>query len=601
VRAPTRTAVLTERAVVVLAVAVWLAASHPVAAPPALGFALVALAFVLRRPWLLVVGAVVLASALAARAEAGLAPPAPHGVRGEATLVSDPVAGLGGSLRADVRLGRRRVELWAHGAAAAALRPRLAGERIVVAGRLRAPSPIARERLARRHVSARLDVSTTGSWRAGSAPSRAANGLRRLLAAGAEPLGDDRRALFTGMVLGDDREQPVEVADDFKAAGLTHLLAVSGQNVAFVLAVCRPLLRRLRLGPRWAVTLAVLAFFALLTRFEPSVLRATAMAAVVCTADAVGRPASRLRVLALAVTTLVLVDPLLVGAVGFQLSVGATLGIALLAGPLAERIPGPGPLAEALAVCIAAQVGVAPVLVPTFGGLPVAALPANLLAVPAAGPVLAWGLTAGLLAGVLGPPFDGLLHTPTAVLVAWVAGVARVCARLPLGMVTGTHLAVLAAVGLVAVPLARWRPRVVVPVAATLGAAALLSPAVVPAAGALDGDEVARGARIWRRSSVVVVLDGGDGARLLDRLRVAGVRRIDVLVSVRGSRTAGGVVALLRSRLPVGLVLAPAGHRIRDASVPRAAAVLEVGGLQLEVGAVGPQLVVAVRPRARDP
>ena len=600
-RVPTRSAVLGERAVVVLAVAVWVAAAHPVAIPVVLGVGVVAAALVLRRPSLLVVGAAVLASALAARAEAGLRPPPSRPVRAEVTLLTDPVDGLGGSVRADVRLGRRRVEAWGWGPAAGSLRLHLAGERVVVEGRLRPPPPQARARLARRHVSARLDVRALGRWRSGTLPSRAANELRRRLAAGAEPLGDDRRALFTGMVLGDDRDQPVEVADDFRAAGLTHLLAVSGQNVAFVLAVCRPVLRRLRFGPRWAVTVGVLAFFALLTRFEPSVLRATAMAAVVCTADALGRPASRLRVLALAVTGLLLVDPLLVGAVGFQLSVGATLGIALLARPLAAWLPGPPVLAEALAVCIAAQVGVAPVLVPAFGGLPVAALPANLLAVPAAGPVLAWGLTAGLAAGVLGPPFDGLLHAPTAVLLAWVAGVARVCARLPLGMVTGTHLAVLAAVVLVATPLARWRPRVVLPAAAGLGAAALLSPAVVPTAGALDGDEVAAGSRIWRHNAVVVGLDGGDPGRLLEQLRRNGVRRIDVLASTSGGRHAAGLVAVLRSRLPVGLVLAPEGHRIRDATVPRTGAVLDVGGLRMEVTANRPRLEVQVGPRGRDP
>ena len=248
-RVPTRHAVLGEGAVVVLAVAVWAAAATPVAVPPALGVAVAVVAFVLRRPWLLVVGAMVLASALAARAEAGLRPPVPGPVHAEVTLLSDPVDALGGSARVDVRLGSRRVEAWASGPAAGALRPHLAGERVVVEGRLRPPPPQARARLARRHVSARLDVREVGRWRAGSLPSRIANELRRRLAAGAEPLGDDRRALFTGMVLGDDRDQPIEVADDFRGAGLTHLLAVSGQNVAFALAVCRPLLRRLRFGP----------------------------------------------------------------------------------------------------------------------------------------------------------------------------------------------------------------------------------------------------------------------------------------------------------------------------------------------------------------
>ena len=86
-----------------------------------------------------------------------------------------------------------------------------------------------------------------------------------------------RRALLAGLVLGDDRDQPAVLRDAFSAVGLTHLLAVSGQNVAFVLAAAGPLLRRLRLGPRLAAVLVLLAFFALVTRFEPSVLRAAVM------------------------------------------------------------------------------------------------------------------------------------------------------------------------------------------------------------------------------------------------------------------------------------------------------------------------------------
>ena len=91
-------------------------------------------------------------------------------------------------------------------------------------------------------------------------------------------------------------------------------------------------------------------FFAAVTRFEPSVLRAVAMAAIATTATFVARPASTLRVLALAVTALLLVDPLLVWSVGFGLSVGASLGIVLLARPLAARLRGPRVLIEPLAV-----------------------------------------------------------------------------------------------------------------------------------------------------------------------------------------------------------------------------------------------------------
>ena len=88
-------------------------------------------------------------------------------------------------------------------------------------------------------------------------------------------------------------------------------------------------------------TLAVVGLFGVVTRFEPSVLRATVMAAIAVTAWMLGRPVSGLRTLALAVTALVLVDPMLVGVLGFQLSVAASAGILVLARPLADHLPGP--------------------------------------------------------------------------------------------------------------------------------------------------------------------------------------------------------------------------------------------------------------------
>jgi competence protein ComEC len=361
-------------------------------------------------------------------------------------------------VRVDVRVGRRRYEAWARGAAAAVLRDRLAGELVRLRGRVRPPSPDDRHWLAPRHVAAQLDVDAVDGWRAGNLASRVADGVRRTLTRGARPLHDDERSLLLGVVLGDDSAQSDELREAFRASGLSHLLAVSGENVAFVLALASPLLRRVGLRWRWWLTLGLLGFFGLLTRWEPSVLRAGAMAALACTASTLGRPTSRLRLLALAVSGVVLVDPLLVHSLGFRLSVGATIGIALFAGPVGRRLPGPSWCTEPLAVTIAAQIGVAPVALPAFGGLPLASLPANLLAVPAAAPLTAWGLTGGVLAGVAGPPFDRWLHLPSRLLAGWLAGVARWASGLPLGQVRAPHAVALAIAALVVFG-GRWARR----------------------------------------------------------------------------------------------------------------------------------------------
>src|SRR5690606_20592924 len=191
--------------------------------------------------------------------------------------------------------------------------------------------------------------------------------------------------------------------------GLGHLLAVSGQNVAVVLGAARPLLERVRYRVRFPATLALLGMLLLVTRAEPSILRAAVMSGVVALAAAMGRSTSSLRVLALAVTALVLIDPLLVESVGFRLSVAASAGIVLLATPIAVRLPGPRVLAETMAVTLAAQVAVAPVALSTFGGLPVASLPANVVAAPVSGPLMIWGVTAGVVAGVMGGPIASLI------------------------------------------------------------------------------------------------------------------------------------------------------------------------------------------------
>lgn len=540
-----------------------------------LGLLVVATALAARRPAVLCVGAVLLASALGARSWSGLDPPAPGTpVSGMATLVTDPVL-RGGAVRLELRIGGRRVEAWARGRPAAMLRPALAGERAQVSGRLSPVPGPSRAYLARRHVAARLTVTAAGEAEPGSPPARVANDLRRTLVRGAASLPPEHRALFAGFLLGDDRAQSPVSVEDFRAAGLSHLLAVSGQNVAFVLALAAPLLRLLGLRGRLVAGGAVLAGFGLLTRWEPSVLRAAAMAAVALLAATAGRPATTLRVLALAVTALLLVDPMLVGSVGFLLSVGACAGIAVLAAPLSRRLPLP------VAVTLAAQAGVAPVLVPVFGGVPVASVPANLLALPAAGPVMVWGLAAGLPAGLAGGALARLVHVPTGLLVGWIAGVARWSAALPLGQLGAAAVVVLAGLALIGFLVRRLRPA-----AAALAVAVVVWAAVAPAPPA-DGRLLAGGGRLWRAgSATVLVVSQPRAGPLLAALREAGVRHLSVVALTSPSPSARGELDAVLSRCPARLVLTP--QRASPGQVVAA------GRLELRVVSTGPRLEVAV-------
>src|SRR5262249_58861202 len=112
----------------------------------------------------------------------------------------------------------------------------------------------------------------------GTPLARSANRVRGALDRGARTMTPLDRSLYLGFIVGDDRGQPPAVVDQFRASGLSHLTAVSGENVAFLLAVAGPLLRRLRVSTRWLATLGLIGWVATFTRFEPSVLRAARMA-----------------------------------------------------------------------------------------------------------------------------------------------------------------------------------------------------------------------------------------------------------------------------------------------------------------------------------
>ena len=386
-----------------------------------------------------------LASAVSARADVT--------VRG--VLVEDP-DGTRFSTRVLVRLERARVsgDPWrelggkavfvvAEGDAAPRVAILDAGDQVTLRGWLR-PLEGFDARFRWRHAVARLDANTLVAFGPPRAPHmRVANAVRAVVLQGTLALAPTERALVAGFLVGDTRAVPDVVLERFRSAGLSHLLAVSGANVAFTLGLLGPVLRRLPRGARLGATLAVLVVFGAMTRWEPSVLRACAMTACAVMAVHVGRPAGTIRVLAIAVTALLILDPFLVHSVAFQLSCGASLGIALLAAPIAEWLRGPAWLRESLAVTAAAQVGVAPVLLTVFGSMPLVSLPANLLAVPIAGPLTMWGLAGGATAGLVHPVVPGLgalIQAPTQLMADAMLGIADAAARVPIAIDLSTAL-----------------------------------------------------------------------------------------------------------------------------------------------------------------
>lgn len=466
--------------------------------------------------------------------------PLPVGpISGEARLVTDPTQ-RNFDVQAILSVEGRRYVASMPSAEAVDFRSMQVGETVAVEGTPRAIEGAPVGWVLSNHLAGRLRIESITT----SAPAppwyRIANRIRALIARSGSSMSPENRALYLGLVVGDDREQSELQKYRFKASGLSHLLAVSGQNVAFVLAIASPLTRRL--GPRRSIAVAVplLAIFTLVTRAEPSVLRAVTMTSIVLVALAVGRPVQGLRILSLTVIGLVLVDPLIVHSMAFILSVSATSGLIVLAQPLSAWLRGPPWLTEPLAVTVAAQLATAPVLFTMTGSLPSVATPANLLAVPVSGFVMMAGLTVGLLAGSLRSEIGAVLMWPVEWMVRWVGWVANSASRLPLAQLTPVRLVVLVTVVAGAVMAIRsfgshgtnrdTRWRWVVGAIGLVGAVGL----VVPTPIGVDAIDVDRGATLVRTTcgdSVLIVTKGVKGIDVLESLDDLGVGSVDVVVS----------------------------------------------------------------------
>jgi competence protein ComEC len=267
-------------------------------------------------------------------------------------------------------------------------------------------------------------------------------------------LPPERAGLLLGMALGDTSLLPADLERDFRAAGLTHLMAVSGANLAVVLTAGLWLAGALGAGraPLAAAGIVLVVLLVVVTRWEPSVLRAGVMAGLVLLGVATGRGPSGRRALCLAVVVLLLADPSLAGALGFQLSVAATAGVLWL-GPLAAgALPGwvPERLRKAVGITLGAQATAVPALALALGPVSLAGLPANLIGLPLAGGPMLLGVVAAATAPVAPPAATLACRLAEPFLMGLIA-VARWAAALPGGTVTlsGAARAVPAAVVLV--------------------------------------------------------------------------------------------------------------------------------------------------------
>ncbi len=438
--------------------------------------------------------------------------------------------------------------------------------------------------LAQQHARVVLDVHRSSPLADAGPAARGTEWLRERVRTAATRHLDDRVAgLLVGLVIGDTRLLPAEDRQAMRATSLGHLTAVSGTHVAIVLAGVVGLAGVLRFpaGTRRLLIAVVVPWFAFLTRLQPSVLRAGAMALVLLLASTRGHVRDPRHALAAVVLALVLLDPLLAGSVGLLLSATATAGVLVLAPVLAERFRGrlPRRVTELAAVTVGAQLAVLPVLLLTFGSVRLASVPANLIAVPVA--VVAASLAfLGTALAVVSVELAAVCFL-LAGLPAWVVlGVAQRFSTLG-GIVEVVRVStVFAALGVSTLVLLsrRARARPVVAALAAIAVVVAVWPTVVgpspPPGLRLTAIDVGQGdAFLVESPRARILVDAGEDDTALRWLQRTGRRDVDlVVVSHPHLDHVGGVPDVLRA-LDVGVVWAapiptdlPAAMDVRHAA-----------------------------------
>ncbi|MBO4600456.1 MAG: ComEC family competence protein [Bacteroidales bacterium] len=261
-----------------------------------------------------------------------------------------------------------------------------------------------------------------------------------------------QQGIAEALLLGwrDDVDEPTQ--RQFRDAGITHLLCVSGLHVGIVAWLAGALLFFLGRKPwqrvlRRSVQMVAVWLFVLLTGMAPTTLRAGVMFSLLLMGDLLYRSPNTLNYLATSMLLLLLVEPMLLYDIGFQLSYAAVLGIVVWQRPLRRLVPAldeygdrwymwlPHKAWKLLCITTAAQVAALPLVLYHFHQFPLYFPIANLTVVPFAGVLLATALLVLLTSGM--PLLCGWATALLRCQLEAVDGVTRWISSLPYAMLDG--------------------------------------------------------------------------------------------------------------------------------------------------------------------
>ncbi len=374
-------------------------------------------------------------------------------------------------------------------------------------------------------------------------------------------------SLVAGLAIGDESALPSELKDQMRLSGLAHLTAVSGGNVAIVLAMVLliSMLAGIKLFGRVVLSLGALGFYVILVQPQPSVVRAATMGAIVVIAFLVGGRTAGPSILSTAIIMLLIFDPSLGISWGFALSVCATGGLVILTPILMEyaqrmlilaRTP-PVILAAAM-LTIAAQISTLPVLIAMGTPIGLGSVPANILAMPMV-PFITIGGLLSSLTSLVSPELAHGLALVSSWPAMWIASLAAFFSAWPALSGVGVLLALILVAVVLAVAWYFSQPLIAIGAGVVLLLFILIQGTHFAPWSNWPGDswslvmcDVGQGDGLVLRdrSGSVMVFDVGGDAALIDGcLKDLGVTEITAIVLTHYHRDhVGGIAGALRGR-----------------------------------------------------
>ena len=378
-------------------------------------------------------------------------------------------------------------------------------------------------------------------------------------------LSEDSRGLVAGLAIGERNLISVELDQAMRDLSLTHLIAVSGANLAIVLGSIYFLTAWMGLSRnfRFGTALIVMALYVLLVGPESSVIRAATMALFVMIGLWMGRGSNPINALSSAVLILLLIDPGLATDVGFGLSAFATAGLVALTPVIFQRLETSmnKVLAAALAATSAAQLYTLPIILYLQPSLPLYSVAANLLVEWVVAPVTILGMLSVVFSTFL-PPLAQLLSLLASLGTEWIVLVANNLSQLPFvrthfppgvwGIALVTAMAILLTIWLRS---AKYSTVALVALLATLGVTISWITADIVRINSFAGEweifacDVGQGdALLIRSEGEIALIDVGPDPELIAScLSMAGVDSLSLLVLTHFDADHVGGIKGLRS------------------------------------------------------